>query len=59
MILKPLRPLYQRSGDPLKTKFEEGAIVDFEQPVGDLNSVIGVDTDLMGVEGRVMQLRQR
>jgi hypothetical protein len=35
------------------------AIVNFEQPVGDMNSVIGVDTDQMGIEGRVMQLCQR
>ena len=33
--------------------------MDFEQPIGDVNSVIGVDTDQVGIEGRVMQLRQR
>jgi len=25
--------------------------MDFEQPVGDLNSVIGIDADQVGIEG--------
>ena len=33
--------------------------MDFEQPFGDVNSIIGVNADQMGVEGRVMELRQR
>jgi len=33
--------------------------MNFEQPVRDVYSVIGVDADQMGVEGCVMQLRQR
>ena len=45
--------------DPHQPEFEERAIVDFEQPIGDVNSVIGVDADQMGVEGRVMEFRQR
>ena len=31
--------------------------MDFEQPIGDVNSVIGVDADQVGVEGRVVDLR--
>jgi hypothetical protein len=45
--------------DPLQPEFEERAIVDLEQPVRGVNSVIGIDTDQVGVESRVMQLRQR
>ena len=33
--------------------------MDFEQPVGNANSVIGVDPDQVSIEGRVMELRQR
>ena len=33
--------------------------MDFQQPIRDVNSVIGIDTDQMGVEGGVMELRQR
>jgi len=32
--------------------------VDFEQPVRDVNSEVGVDADQVGVEGRVMEFRQ-
>ena len=38
-ILKPSWPVDQCSGDPLQPKFEERALVDFEQPIGDVNSV--------------------
>jgi hypothetical protein len=31
--------------------------MDFEQPIGDVNSVIRVDTDQVGVEIRMMDLR--
>ena len=31
--------------------------MDFEQPIGDVNLVIGVDPDQMGVKGRMMDLR--
>jgi hypothetical protein len=50
-ILKPSRPVDQCSGDPLKAEFEKRAIMDFEQPIRDVNSEIGVDPDQMGVEG--------
>ena len=55
----PSRPVDQCSGDPLEAKFEKRTIMDFEQPVGDVNSVIGVDPDQMGIEGRMMDLRLR
>ena len=38
-ILTPSRPVDQCSSDPLQPKFEERALVDFEQPIGDVNSV--------------------
>jgi hypothetical protein len=43
--------------DPFEAEFEKRAIMDFEQPIGDVNSVIGVDADQVGVEGRMMDLR--
>ena len=46
-ILTPSRPVDQCSGDPLEAEFEERPIVDFEQPIGDVNSVIAVDADQM------------
>jgi hypothetical protein len=33
--------------------------VDFEQPIGDVGAEIGIDADQVGVERRVMDLRQR
>jgi len=40
-ILKPSRPVDQCSGDPLEAEFEKRAIMDFEQPIRDVNSVTG------------------
>jgi hypothetical protein len=31
--------------------------MDFEEPVRDVNSVIGVDPDQLSIEGRMMELR--
>ena len=45
--------------DPLQAEFKEWAIVDFEKPIGNVNSVIGIDADQMSVESRVMEFRQR
>ena len=50
--------LYQYSGDPLQPKFEERTIMDFEQPMGDMEAVIGVDADEVGVEGDMVDLRR-
>jgi len=44
-ILVPVRPIDQRSGDSLQSEFEKRAIMNFEQPVGDVNSVLRVDAD--------------
>jgi hypothetical protein len=55
-ILKPSWPVDQCSGDPLQPKFE-WTIMDFEQPIGDVNLVIRVDADYVVVEGGVMDLR--
>ena len=49
----------QCSDDPFKPEFEERAVMDFEQPVRDVNSVIRVDADQMSIEGGVVDLRQR
>ena len=40
--------------DPFKPEFEKRAIVDFEQPVGDVDAEIGVDPDQIGIEGRMV-----
>ncbi len=33
--------------------------MDFEQPIGDMDSEIGVDPDQVGIERRMMDFRQR
>jgi hypothetical protein len=53
-ILTPPPRLNHLPDDPLKPEFEESAIMDFEQPVRDVNSVIRVDPDQVGVEGGMM-----
>ena len=53
-ILTPPRRLNHLPDDSLKPEFEESAIMDFEQRVGDVNSVIRVDADQVGVEGGMM-----
>jgi hypothetical protein len=45
--------------DPLQPEFEKRAIVDFEQPVRDMDAEIWVDPDQVGVEGRMMDFRER
>ena len=59
MVLKPPRPVDERSDDSLEAEFEEWAVMDFEQPVRDMDAEIRVDPDQLGVKGRVMELRQR
>jgi hypothetical protein len=36
-VLEPSRPVDQRSDDPLEAEFEKWSIVDFEQPVRDMD----------------------
>ena len=55
-ILTASRQFDHLPDDPLQPEFKKRAIMDFEQPVGDVNSVIGVDPDQVGVEGCVMDL---
>ena len=55
-ILKPSRPVDQVSGDPLQPEFEKRAVMDFQEPIGHVNSVIAVDPDQMSIEGRMMEL---
>ncbi len=56
-ILTPSRPVDQCSGDPLEAEFQKRAIMDFEQPVRDMDAEIRVYPDQMGVEGRMVDLR--
>ena len=53
-ILKPSRRLDHLPDDPLEAEFEKRAVTDFEQPIRDVNSVIKVDADQVGVEGGLM-----
>jgi hypothetical protein len=55
-ILKPSRPVDHLPDDPFEAEFEKRAIMDFEQPIRDVDSEIGVDPDQVGVEGRMMHL---
>jgi hypothetical protein len=41
--------------DPLQ--FEKRAIVDFEQPIRDMDAEIRVDADQVSIEGRMVDLR--
>jgi hypothetical protein len=50
-ILTPPRQLDQCPSDRLQPKFEERAVMDFEQPIGDVDSEIRVDPDQANIEG--------
>jgi hypothetical protein len=56
-ILKPSRPVDKFPGDPLEAEVEKRPITDFEQTIGHVNSVVGVDPDQVSIEGRMMELR--
>jgi hypothetical protein len=56
-ILSPPPQLDHLPSDPLQPEFEKRTVVDFEQPVGDVNSVIRVDADQMGVKGGMVDFR--
>jgi hypothetical protein len=56
-ILIPPRPVDHLPDDPFEPEFEKRAIVDFEQPVRDVDAEIGVDPDQVGIEGRVVEFR--
>jgi hypothetical protein len=56
-IFTASRQLDQLPDDPLKAEFEKRAVMDFEQPVRDVDAEIRVDPDQVGVEGRMMELR--
>jgi hypothetical protein len=55
-IFTASRQLDQLPDDPLKAEFEKRAVMDFEQPIRDVNSVIKVDADQVGVEGGMMDI---
>jgi hypothetical protein len=42
--------------DSLQAELEERAIVNFEQPIRNVNSVIGIDADQVGVKDCMMNL---
>jgi hypothetical protein len=50
-MLKPLRPVDHLPGDPLQPEFEKRAIMNFEQPVRDMDAEIRADPDQVSVEG--------
>ncbi len=56
-ILIPPRHLDHLTDNTLQPEFEERPIVNFEQPVGDMDAEIPIDPDQMSVEGGVMELR--
>jgi hypothetical protein len=58
-ILHPFWHLDMRAVNPLEAQFEKRAVVDIKQPVGDVNTVIGINADQVSVEGCVVNLRQR
>jgi hypothetical protein len=49
-ILTPPQQLDHLSDDPFQSEFEKWTIVDFEQPVRDMDAEIRVDPDQVGVE---------
>jgi hypothetical protein len=52
----PSRHLDYLPDDSLQAEFDERAIANFEQPIGNVNSVIGIDLDQVGVKGRMTDL---
>jgi hypothetical protein len=54
MILTPPWQLDHLPDDPFKPEFEKRAVMDFEQPVGDVDAEIRLDPDQVGVESRKM-----
>ena len=55
-IFPPPWRLEHLPDDPLKAEFEKRAVMDFQEPIGHVNSVIAVDPDQMSIEGRMMEL---
>ena len=59
VILTSSRQLDRLLGDSLEAEFEKCAIMDFEEPVRDMDAEIGVDPDQLSVKGRMAELGQR
>jgi hypothetical protein len=57
-IFTASRQLDQLPDDSRKAKFEKRAVMDFEQPIGDVNSIVGVNADEVGIEGGMVDLRR-
>ncbi len=58
ILIPPWHPDHLPS-NPFQPEFDKRTIVDFEQPVRDVNSVIGFDPDQMSIKGRMVDLGQR
>ncbi len=59
MILTSPWQLDHLPDDPLQTEFEKRAIMDFEQPVGNMDAEIRVDPDQVSIESRMVDFSQR
>jgi hypothetical protein len=53
-ILSPSRQFNHLSDDPLQPEFEKWSIMDFEQPVRDMDAEIRVDPDQVSIERRIV-----
>jgi hypothetical protein len=58
-ILCPPRQLDRLPKDPLQPKFEKRTVMNFQKPVGDMDSEIRVNPDQVGIKGCMMDFRQR
>jgi hypothetical protein len=56
-ILTPPWQLDHLPGDPLQPEFEKRAVMQVEQPIGDVDAEIRVDPDQVGIKRRMMDLR--
>jgi hypothetical protein len=45
--------------DSFQSELEKWAVMDFEQPIRHMDAEIRVDTDQVGIEGGMVDLRQR
>ncbi len=57
-VLGAVRQMDRATVQPLQG-FEHRAVIPHEQPLGYMQTIVRVDADQMGVEGSVMDLRQR
>ena len=58
-ILRPSGQLDTRTSDLLQAKLEKRPVMDCEQPFGDMDAIIGIDTDQVRIERGMVDFRQR